>query len=72
MYEYLKVTGQEEKIRKFKTLWGQSSERTQSPLAEAAEQRHGHDLLDEHLGLVDRAIQDRIIPQYHQFSICYQ
>ena len=62
VYEYLKVTGQDEKIKKFKTLWGESSEwESTPPLREASEENHGRNLLDEHLGLVDRAIRDRII-----------
>ncbi|KAG6371230.1 hypothetical protein JVT61DRAFT_9855 [Boletus reticuloceps] len=63
VYEYLKVTGQDEKMKRFKALWGESSEwATKSPLVEAAKETNGHDLLDEHLGLVDRAIRDRVIP----------
>jgi len=67
VYEYLKVTGQDEKIKKFKMLWGENSEWvSKSSLAETAKEDHGHDLLDEHLGLVDCAIRDEIIPQESQ------
>ncbi|KAF8125406.1 hypothetical protein EV363DRAFT_1350526 [Boletus edulis] len=63
VYEYLKVTGQDEKMKIFKTLWGESSEwAIKSPLDEAAKEDQGHDLLDEHLGLVNCAIRDRVIP----------
>ncbi|KAF8547023.1 amine oxidase [Imleria badia] len=62
VYEYLKVTWQDEKIRKFKMLWGESSEwANMSPLTEGAKENDGRDLLDQHLGLVDHAIRDRII-----------
>ncbi|KAF8554373.1 amine oxidase [Imleria badia] len=66
VYEYLKVMEQAEKIRKFKTLWGESSKwASQSAMGESAKENNGRDLLDEHLGLVDRAIRDRIIRQCH-------
>lgn len=66
VYTYLKVTGQDEKIKKFKMLWGENSEwGSKSAFMETAKESHGSDLLDEHLGLVDRAIRSRIIPRPH-------
>jgi hypothetical protein len=66
VYAYLKVTGQDEKIKKFKMLWGENSEwGRKSAVMETAKENHGPDLLDEHLGLVDRAVRNRIIPQSH-------
>ncbi|KAI9573041.1 hypothetical protein HD554DRAFT_2167323 [Boletus coccyginus] len=64
VYEYLKVTGQHGKIKKFKMLWGENSEwGSKSSLTDSAQEDHGHDFMDEHLGLVDRAIRGKIIPQ---------
>ena len=66
VYEYLKLTGQDEKITKFKMLWGENGEwGSNSGLMESAKENYGLDLLDEHLGLVDRAFRDGIIPQSH-------
>ncbi|KAI9573056.1 hypothetical protein HD554DRAFT_2167339 [Boletus coccyginus] len=68
VYEYLKVTGQDDKIKKFKTLWGENSDwGSKSSLADSAQEDNGSDLLDGHLELVDRAIRNRTItiPQFH-------
>lgn len=65
MYEYLKVSGQVEKIRKFKLLWGENpewvSKESASSFLEIAKDEYESDLLDEHLELVDRAIRGNVI-----------
>ena len=49
MYEYLKVTGQKDKIKKLKEIWGGNAEWTaNSTLVKDTE----HDLLDQHIALI--------------------
>lgn len=48
-------------------LWGKNSEWISKSSSEAvAGENHGPDLLDEHLGLVDRAVRERVIALCHQ------
>ncbi|KAF8553543.1 hypothetical protein OG21DRAFT_1485369 [Imleria badia] len=47
VYEYLKLTGQNEKLEKFKQLWGVNTEWTTI--------EPDHDLLDEHIALFQKA-----------------
>lgn len=64
VYQYLKVTGQDDKIEKFKEIWGENVEWTgKSTLVDPVQGGGpGPDLLDEHLGLVGKAIQGGVIP----------
>ncbi|KAG9309109.1 hypothetical protein JVU11DRAFT_11003 [Chiua virens] len=58
VYQYLKVTGQNGKIDTFKKIWGENVEWTsESTLVDGA------DLLDQHLGLVNKAILGGVIAQ---------
>ncbi|KAI6041671.1 hypothetical protein EDC04DRAFT_2892921 [Pisolithus marmoratus] len=59
VHEYLSVTRQEDKMRRFKQLWGGNAEWTCPP---AQFNRPQSDLLDEHLGLIHEAIPAGMIP----------
>ena len=55
MYEYLKQTGQYEKLKRFKELWGENTEWT-TRSALAPDDGPEHDLLEEHIALIAKAI----------------
>lgn len=63
VYQYLKLTGQDGKIKQFKEIWGENVEWTGKSTLVDTVQDGGiePDLLDEHLGLVSKAIQGGII-----------
>ncbi|KAG6380589.1 hypothetical protein JVT61DRAFT_4953 [Boletus reticuloceps] len=65
VYQYLKVTGQNDKIKKFKEIWGENLEWTSNSTLLDPEQ-YGElvpDMLDQHLGLVNKAVQGGVIAQ---------
>ena len=58
MYEYLKVTRQKDKIKKFKEIWGGNAEWTaNSTVVKGVE----NDLIDEHVALTFLAVLAGII-----------
>ena len=67
VFQYLKVTGQDDKIATFKEIWGENVEWTsKSTLVDHAQystKADIPDLLDQHLGLVNKALQSGIIAQ---------
>ncbi|KAF8435775.1 hypothetical protein L210DRAFT_3648444 [Boletus edulis BED1] len=65
VYEYLKVTGQVDKIKLFKKTWGENVEWTSKATAVHPDrvEKFKLDLLDQHLGLVDKAIQGGVVAE---------
>jgi len=63
VYEYLKVTRQNDKIRQFKKIWGENVEWTSTATAVHPDQaaKFKLDLLDQQLGLVDKATQGGVL-----------
>ena len=59
VYEYLKLTGQDAKLKKFEQLWGGNSEWTAS--SSLVTDGPDHDLLEEHIALIAKAILAGVI-----------
>ncbi|KAH7885591.1 hypothetical protein F5I97DRAFT_1830693 [Phlebopus sp. FC_14] len=56
VYEYLKVTKQDEKMKLFKELWGENAEWSSKSTLAKTDPGVQLDLLDEHLGLINGAV----------------